>query len=264
MRHSLQLDQIGPALVRAQAALRPVARSAENPHYHSSYAPFTAVLAEAMRVCAPEGLFLTQGTVEEDTAGLTVETTILHGASGQWVTERVRMPLERATPQGAGSAIKYGCRYGLVALLGIQTDDPDDDGEAAESAPAPRPSRPTTPPPAAKPTPPPVPHPRAETYTGAIPVMPGKAGVFFKDRAKRAWAGEPITEVPDHVLDEARTFCLSRAQDKSNRWAHMDNANVQVIEFEIERRAGRLGRRTQTTMPLTKYLDPPLPEQEDA
>ena len=57
-------------------------------------------------------------------------TKLTHAESGQWQSSLMVMPLPKADPQGYGSALTYGRRYGLSALLGIVTEE-DDDGIAA-------------------------------------------------------------------------------------------------------------------------------------
>ena len=43
----------------------------------------------------------------------------------------MRLPMEKITPQGAGSAVTYGRRYTLPMMTGTATEK-DDDGNAAE------------------------------------------------------------------------------------------------------------------------------------
>lgn len=52
--------------------------------------------------------------------------------SGEWVeTDPLTLKADKATAQGAGSAITYGRRYALAAALGLASDE-DDDGNGAE------------------------------------------------------------------------------------------------------------------------------------
>ena len=62
---------------------------------------------------------------------LIVETILIH-ESGQWVQSELCLPLAKADPQGVGSAMTYGRRYGLAAIVGIVADA-DDDGNAASA-----------------------------------------------------------------------------------------------------------------------------------
>ena len=58
-----------------------------------------------------------------------VETVLAH-ESGEWISGELLLPLTKADAQGVGSAITYGRRYGLAAIVGIVADE-DDDGNAA-------------------------------------------------------------------------------------------------------------------------------------
>lgn len=135
MKHSETMAAIAPALVAAQAEMKAVGKDATNPHFRSRYATLDAIMDMVRPVLARHGLAVMQGTLYPDTnedgrlTSLAVETRIIH-TSGEWVASSVIMPVAKADPQGAGSAVTYGRRYGLSALLAIVADD-DDDGNAA-------------------------------------------------------------------------------------------------------------------------------------
>lgn len=58
-------------------------------------------------------------------------TTILMHESGEWLeSEPFTLKATKIDPQGAGSAVTYGRRYSLSAILGVAWDA-DDDGAAA-------------------------------------------------------------------------------------------------------------------------------------
>ncbi len=88
---------------------------------------------------ADNGLAVIQAVrTPEGSKAVEIETTILH-ESGQYVAETLRMPIvdsRGVTAQAVGSAITYGRRYGLMAMVGIAPSDDipdagDDDGNAA-------------------------------------------------------------------------------------------------------------------------------------
>jgi|SRR6185312_412385 len=133
MFSSPQVDQIMPALVNLQAALPAMHKDSENPHFRSAYTSFESILAEVLRHTPELGLFVTQGVTEADDGGSSIETRLYH-VSGQWIANAVRMPLEKPTAQSAGSALTYGKRYGLAAILGVRCGDEDDDGNAATAS----------------------------------------------------------------------------------------------------------------------------------
>lgn len=139
MIHSEQIDKIAPALVAAQRNMRAVNKTATNPHFKSKYVPLEEVMAAAREALHKQNIGIVQGTGDEDEAGFNLVTTLLH-ESGQWISDRIRMPLDKSTAQAAGSALTYAKRYGLSALLGIVADE-DDDGNAATAAQVARPAR---------------------------------------------------------------------------------------------------------------------------
>jgi len=147
MKHSDTIALLAAALVKASSELKPVVKDRVNPHFKNKYATLDAITEAVRPILGKHGLTVLQGaTVPETNAGVltgfVLETMILH-ASGEWLTNGVFMPIDKASAQGAGSAITYGRRYGLAALLGL-TSDEDDDGETATNH-APAPARAATP-----------------------------------------------------------------------------------------------------------------------
>jgi hypothetical protein len=134
-RRSESVDQIAPAFLKAQAAMKPVSKSASNPQFNSAYATLEDVMAACKQALADNNIAILQSGDEADDAGITVVTTLLH-VSGQWIEGRVRLPIAKGTPQAAGSALTYGRRYCLAALVAMVADD-DDDGNAASTPPKP-------------------------------------------------------------------------------------------------------------------------------
>jgi ERF superfamily len=132
MTHSESLDQIAPAMAKAQAAMKAAVMDGENPHFKSRFCTLSSIMDAVRKPLADHGLSVVQGpSAGEGTAR--VMTMILH-ASGQWVASELALPVgERATPQAIGSAISYGRRYALAGLLGVVSDT-DDDGNAAEES----------------------------------------------------------------------------------------------------------------------------------
>lgn len=136
MKHSESMAAIGAALVKAQAEIKGVAKDSVNPHFKSKFASLDAITDAVKPVLSKHGLAVIQGTVPTtDEAGLltalVVETMLLH-TSGEWISNAVGIPLDKATAQGAGSATTYGRRYGLAAFFAITNDEDDDGNEASE------------------------------------------------------------------------------------------------------------------------------------
>ena len=129
MQRSDNIGALAAALAKAQAALKPAAKDATNPHFKSRYADLAAVM-EACRVpLTANGLAVSQSAEAQD-ARVTITTLLLH-SSGEWLSSALTLTARDASPQSVGSAISYGRRYGLSCVVGVTADD-DDDAEAAQ------------------------------------------------------------------------------------------------------------------------------------
>ncbi|MCR4331804.1 MAG: ERF family protein [Sulfuricaulis sp.] len=128
MQHSEQLNELATALAAAQAELRHAPKTSENPFFRSHYADLASVWDVCRPVLGKHGLSVVQlpGTSEN---GVSITTMMLH-KSGQWIADTLTIPMEKSTPQSMGSAITYGRRYALSAVVGIASED--DDGNDAE------------------------------------------------------------------------------------------------------------------------------------
>ena len=128
MNKSETIGKLANALAAAQAEIKPVPKTHENPYFKSKYADL-ADIQEATRAALHKwGLAVSQLNDIED-GRVVVETVLLH-ASGEWISGRLALKPVKDDPQGVGSAITYARRYGLSAILSLATED-DDDGEAA-------------------------------------------------------------------------------------------------------------------------------------
>lgn len=127
-----QSDSIGKlatALSLAQADLSPAAKDSTNPHFRSKYADLQSIWNAARPVLSKNNLSVVQTFNETDGTKMSIVTTLLH-SSGEWMRGTLTMNPTKADPQGIGSAITYGRRYALAAILGIVADE-DDDGNGA-------------------------------------------------------------------------------------------------------------------------------------
>jgi len=130
MKHSDSLANIAPALVNAQAEIKNSIQTADNPFYKSTYAPLDVVIDDVRPVLNKHGIAIMQD-VASSGDDVIISTMLLH-ISGEWIQqEGMRLPMEKITPQGAGSAVTYGRRYTLPMMAGTATEK-DDDGNAAE------------------------------------------------------------------------------------------------------------------------------------
>lgn len=142
---SPEIDKLATALVSAQAQLKPAAKDSTNPHFKSKYASLQSVWEAAQPCLAKNSLSVLQTFGQSDGDVMHITTTLLHN-SGQFIRGTLSIKPQQATPQGIGSAITYGRRYALAAILGIVTDDDDDGNAASERKPEkPEPYKPTGP-----------------------------------------------------------------------------------------------------------------------
>jgi hypothetical protein len=105
-----------------------------------SYATLAEVWSSCRKPLADNALCVIQQVEQHNPGSITVNTILGH-SSGQSISSELSMPVIGGTAQSVGSAISYARRYGLMALVGIATDD-DDDGQAATVQPGQRPPPP--------------------------------------------------------------------------------------------------------------------------
>lgn len=117
------------AFHKAQGELEGVHKDSANPHFRSRYASLENVMSTARPVLNAHGLAWTQHPGPIVDGRLSIVTQIMH-TSGEWMRSTFHMAVAKQDPQGIGSATTYGCRYSLMAILGLPPTD-DDDGETA-------------------------------------------------------------------------------------------------------------------------------------
>lgn len=145
MKHSDSIANLAASLVAAQSELRAISKDSTNPDFRSAYVSLDKIIETVRPILAANGLALVQGATQPDydgngrLAAMLVETMLVH-SSGEWLCNSAIMPVVgrmlkgggRADPdpQSGGSALTYGRRYGVAALLCLATDE-DDDGNRA-------------------------------------------------------------------------------------------------------------------------------------
>ncbi len=137
MNQSEKLDLLATALAKAQASLSAAKKDRVNPHFKNHYATLESIWEAAREVLAPNGLSVVQTFEPTDGRLMNIRTTLMH-TSGQWMAGVLSLAPQQATPQGIGSAITYGKRYSLGAILGIVTEEDDDGNQASHSEESPR------------------------------------------------------------------------------------------------------------------------------
>ncbi|MBQ2594692.1 MAG: ERF family protein [Candidatus Riflebacteria bacterium] len=128
MKTSENINEIAGALGKAQMEINPAAYDAQNPHFRSRYATLASVMQSCRAALSKNQIAVVQGTIVSD-KNVTVTTMLIH-SSGQFISDDITIPIVQNTAQAIGSALTYGRRYGLSALVGIVSDEDDDANEA--------------------------------------------------------------------------------------------------------------------------------------
>lgn len=128
MRSSESVEKISPALVKAINSIEGVKKASTNPHFKSRYANLESVIETAHEALSENGLAVMQGPGPLDGNAITLTTRLIH-ESGEWIETDFSLPMAKADPQAAGSALTYARRYSLMAMLNMPAVD--DDGNDA-------------------------------------------------------------------------------------------------------------------------------------
>ena len=123
------IGRIADALSKAQGEVETAKRTSRNPFLKSMYADLESVWNACREPLAKNGLAVIQ-TLDGTPENLSVITTLAH-SSGEWIRSRLTLKPMKTDPQAVGSAITYGRRYSLAAIVGVAPQDEDDDGNAA-------------------------------------------------------------------------------------------------------------------------------------
>jgi hypothetical protein len=130
MNKSEKTEALFAALSKAQGVMSAAAKNRANPFFKSNYADLASIWEVCRKPLADNGLAVLQPVTITPEGNVAVETVLAH-VSDQWASSVVTLKPTKNDPQGVGSAITYAKRYGLSALVGVVTDDEDDDGNGA-------------------------------------------------------------------------------------------------------------------------------------
>ena len=194
MKQSDSIAKLAAALVTVQQHITPVVKDRQNPHFKNNYATLDAIMESVRPLLAGHGLAIVQGgggpisDINGVICGATVETLLVH-TSGEYVSSTIVLPVDKPSPQAVGSAITYGRRYGVAALLALTTEEDDDGNVATANTLNAHPAR------AAAPIPPKSPVP-ADSIGGTAGVLtdppcPVCAGSMWDNRATKTKPTQP-------------------------------------------------------------------------
>lgn len=136
MKTSDQINELAGALAKAQGEIGKAKQSQEavvpmkkGGQYSYGYATLADIWDACRKPLSDNGIAVMQAA--ETIEGGVEITTLLAHSSGQWASSQLVFVLEENDPQAIGSALTYGRRYGLAAIVGIAPAE-DDDGQAAK------------------------------------------------------------------------------------------------------------------------------------
>ena len=124
---STDIKALTAGIIKVQGAISGVKRDGKNPHFRSTYATLENVLDTARPALQEAGIAFVQAPGQVIDGSVEVTTMLVHD-SGEWMRSTLHVPLGKRDPQGVGSAITYGCRYSLMAMLGLPPTDDDAEG----------------------------------------------------------------------------------------------------------------------------------------
>lgn len=138
---SAERAHIATALIAAQAAIPTIQKGhtatvemKAGGTYEYEYADIADLMDGGVRkAVADAGLAIVHQPVIVP-GRLTVYTTLIHGASGEWCMGEIAAQVTEAKPQTIGSLITYYKRYLLIGLLNIAIAEDDDDGAEGEDS----------------------------------------------------------------------------------------------------------------------------------
>lgn len=127
MKKSESTVELAKALAKFQGEIKDPSKSGKA--NYGKYVTLDELLESIRPVLSQNGLSFLQFP-GGDGQVITITTMLLH-TSGEWIeSEPFSLKPQKVDPQGAGSAVTYGRRYSLSAILGVAWDA-DDDGQAA-------------------------------------------------------------------------------------------------------------------------------------
>lgn len=128
MMQSATIAKLADALCKAQSAMKPAKKDAENPFFKSNYADLASVWEAVKEPLSNNGLSVAQMPMPGPDGVVRLRTVLMH-TSGEWIGGDLDMRPVKNDPQSIGSCLTYARRYALSAITGVATED--DDANAA-------------------------------------------------------------------------------------------------------------------------------------
>jgi hypothetical protein len=122
-------EEIAKVIIKVQRKLQPLVRTSSNEEYDSKFTPLPQVMTFALELLNKNKVGVIQSPTTID--GLAALRTVLVHESGVSFQDATKLALSKVDPQSHASAITYMRRYALMSMLGLTSEDDDDDGNKA-------------------------------------------------------------------------------------------------------------------------------------
>jgi len=132
MEQSASIENLAKAMVEVQKNDLFALKDSDNPFFRSKYADLSSVWSSARKPLTDNGLCVIQTNRASGNGAIIIVTTLMH-VSGEWIRGELELTPDKNTPQGAGSAVTYGRRYGLQSIVGICPEDDDGNNASGKS-----------------------------------------------------------------------------------------------------------------------------------
>jgi hypothetical protein len=119
------------ALIKFQKEVPTIVKDKSNPFFKSKYSDLASVINGVSETLGKCELAVFHKTRIQDNRNVLV--TILAHSSGEFIEAELFIP-EQSDPQKLGSLFTYLKRYSYMAILGIASQDEDDDAHHASSS----------------------------------------------------------------------------------------------------------------------------------
>ena len=220
MKKSDSIDKLAVALVKAQSELESAKKDSDNPFFKSKYADLASVWDACRDALTKNGLAVVQPFDNDENGGVIVETMLIH-SSGQWLMGSLTLRPVKADPQGIGSAITYGRRYSLAAIVGvIQTDDDAEQAMGRNDKTATR-----------RPVPTPIVKTKPVDATGGKTISTSDVAVLKKVAADNNWSAAELNDTVKTLLKKPD---VNRLTDKQFEWLMVKIKSMPFEKFATE------------------------------
>lgn len=126
-RHSTEFKDFAAAMAKAQGVVETADKSRLNPHFKQKYADLADVVAACQAALSKNGIARLQVPCY-DGDKVWLETWLVHD-SGQWFMGRYPISAPLNNVQQLVAAFTYARRTSLASMVGVVSQDEDDDGE---------------------------------------------------------------------------------------------------------------------------------------